>query len=433
MMTSKQRKDPKQMSVKELEEYISKNKSSSSPSKSHLSSKENEVPQKVNTSISNSKQNISELSSCPGLNYNYLGGVETPKREINYDQEPEKIIMQLQRENTELRSDIKNLFYYTDQNKNELQDTIAKISDENYKIKKENFELKNKILLQENIIKNLEADKNELASAKNIIKTKYDNEIIELNCQLNEYKTKLNALNFEYQTLLQNYHTLKEEVLLEQSKQPIRVPKDEEQKQSTIEEVRSLKDYIVKYDNSMNEIKNKLSLLESSKYNNNIHSTPIMNRPMSIVNSSIIDKKKKPVIALSKSKLKSKTPTRKVGKSSKSRIRPNNNLTSSSTSSLVKMNSNTSYSDKTNQSYSTLQYIEDEIVSLERKIADLYVSYQSFLNKLQNLPNNNFKQSQELRQTLKYLENTIQDKNEKLQKLKEKQQKFLIKSYKTYN
>ena len=149
--------------------------------------------------------------------------------------------------------------------------------------------------------------------------------------------------------------------------------------------------------------------------------------------STLIDKKKKPVIALSKSKLKSKTPTRKVGKSSKSRIRPNNNLTSSSTSSLVKMNSNTSYSNKTNQSYSTLQYIEDEIVSLERKIADLYVSYQSFLNKLQNLPNNNFKQSQELRQTLKYLENTIQDKNEKLQKLKEKQQKFLIKSYKTYN
>ena len=143
MMASKQRKDPKQMSVKELEEYISKNKSS--PSKSNLSSKENEVPQKVNTSISNSKQNISELSSCPGLNYNYLGGVETPKREINYDQEPEKIIMQLQRENTELRSDIKNLFYYTDQNKNELQDTIAKLSDENYKIKKENFELKNKI------------------------------------------------------------------------------------------------------------------------------------------------------------------------------------------------------------------------------------------------------------------------------------------------
>lgn len=430
-MTSKQRKDPKQMSVKELEEYISKNKSSSSPSKSHLSSKENEVPQKMNSTLSNSKQNNSVLSSCPGLNYNYLCGVETPKREINYDQEPEKIIMQLQRENTELRSDIKNLFYYTDQNKNELQDTIAKLSDENYNIKKENFELKNKILLQENIIKNLEADNNELNSAKNIIKTKYDNEIIELNCQLNEYKTKLNSLNFEYQTLLQNYHTLKEEVLLEQSK-PQKKQKEEE-KQSTIEEVRSLKDYIVKYDNSMNEIKNKLSLLESSK---NIPSTPIINnRPTSIVSSSIIDKKKKPVIALSKSKLKSKTPTRKVGKSSKYRIRPSNNLTSSSTSSLIKMNNNnnTSYSNKTNQSYSTLQYIEDEIVSLERKIADLNVSYQSFLNKLQNLPNNSFKQSQELRQTLKYLENTIQDKNEKLQKLKEKQQKFLIKSYKTYN
>ena len=86
-----------------------------------------------------------------------------------------------------------------------------------------------------------------------------------------------------------------------------------------------------------------------------------------------------------------------------------------------------------NQNYSTLHYIEEEIVALERKIADLNVSYQSFLNKLKNLPNNNFKHSQDLKETLKFLEKTINDKNEKLQQLKQKQQKFLIKSYKSQN
>ena len=151
MHQSKPRKDPKQMSIKELEEYISKNKNENVGIKVK-ESKENEVPLRVNTSFSNTKINNSTFSSCPGLNYNYLDNAENQKNIPNYYEEPENIIKQLQKENNELKSDIKNLFFYTDQNKNELQANIAKLSEENYKIKKENFELKNKILLQENII-----------------------------------------------------------------------------------------------------------------------------------------------------------------------------------------------------------------------------------------------------------------------------------------
>lgn len=434
MHQSKPRKDPKQMSIKELEEYISKNKNENVGIKVK-ESKENEVPLRVNTSFSNTKINNSTFSSCPGLNYNYLDNAENQKNIPNYYEEPENIIKQLQKENNELKSDIKNLFFYTDQNKNELQANIAKLSEENYKIKKENFELKNKILLQENIIKNLEADKTEFINEKNIIKKKYENEIIELNCQLNDHKTRLNAINFEYQNLLQNYHKLKEEVILEQ-KSFSKIQNNnnkEEQKQSTIEEVRNLKEYLVKYDNSINEIKNKLSIIGNNTTNSK-------NNENHFTNSSLLNKRKKSnYISLTKNKSfnsKSKIPNRQNEKNTKKK-NGSNILTSSSVSSFTKLNTSSSKKLNTNeinnQNYSTLHYIEEEIVALERKIADLNVSYQSFLNKLKNLPNNNFKHSQDLKETLKFLEKTINDKNEKLQQLKQKQQKFLIKSYKSQN
>lgn len=428
MHQSKPRKDPKQMSIKELEDYISKNKNKNENiGVKTKESKENEVPLRINTSYSNTKINNSTFSSCPGLNYNYLNNTENQKNIPNAYEEPENTIKQLQKENNELKSDMTNLFFYTDQNKNLLQGYIAKLSEENYKIKKENFDLKNKILLQENIIHNLEADKNEFINEKNIIKKKYENEIIELNCQLNDLKTRLNAINFEYQTLLQNYHKLKEEVILEQKTFSKLQNNKEEQKQSTIEEVRNLKEYLVKYDNSINEIKSKLSNIGNTTNSNEKHFT----------NNSLISKKKKNnYISLTKNKnlkSKSKTPNRQSEKSIKKK-NGSNILTSSSVSSFVKLNTSSSKklntNETNNQNYSTLRYIEEEIVALERKIADLNVSYQSFLNKLKNVPNNSFKQSQDLKETLKFLEKTINDKYEKLQQLKQKQQKFLIKSYK---
>ena len=81
-----------------------------------------------------------------------------------------------------------------------------------------------------------------------------------------------------------------------------------------------------------------------------------------------------------------------------------------------------------NNSFRTIKFIEDEISNIERKVAELNVSYQSFLQKLKELPNNNFKESNDLKNTLKYLQDTIEDKNKKLKELKFKQQKFLIQS-----
>ena len=156
----------------------------------------------------------------------------------------------------------------------------------------------------------------EFINEKNIIKKKYENEIIELNCQLNDHKTRLNAINFEYQNLLQNYHKLKEEVILEQ-KSFSKIQNNnnkEEQKQSTIEEVRNLKEYLVKYDNSINEIKNKLSIIGNNATNSK-------NNENHFTNSSLLNKRKKSnYISLTKNKgfnSKSKTPNRQNEKNTK--------------------------------------------------------------------------------------------------------------------
>ena len=72
---------------------------------------------------------------------------------------------------------------------------------------------------------------------------------------------------------------------------------------------------------------------------------------------------------------------------------------------------------------SALQLIEEEIFSLERKIAELSISYHSFLQKF-----NNDNDSLELKQTLKFLQDSINIKNKKLQELKIKQQQYLFQS-----
>ena len=86
----------------------------------------------------------------------------------------------------------------------------------------------------------------------------------------------------------------------------------------------------------------------------------------------------------------------------------------------------TSYNNS--DSNKTLKIIDEEIFNLEKKLNELNISYQNFLQNLKQIPDNNFKESENLKNTLKYLQETIEDKNKKLKELKFKQQKFLIQS-----
>lgn len=133
---------------------------------------------------------------------------------------------------------MKKLFYLTDQNKNELEMKIKELIEENFNLKQEIHELKNKLILQTNILTNTEVCKHEIINEKQIMKEKYDNEIKELNCQLNNYKAKLNYLNLEYQNLLENFHKFKQESIIQENKRINKylINSNEERKLSSIDD-----------------------------------------------------------------------------------------------------------------------------------------------------------------------------------------------------
>ena len=411
-------KDPKEMTVQELSEYIAKHKQLCGSSVNDYDYVYNVDGYDVNN---NNNGNNSE-----------------------YVEDKEMVIFNLRKKNQDLQTDIKHLFKMTDQNKKELEKYLEKLSEDNFELKKQIFNLKNKIVLQDNIIKNLEVDKTHLEQETAIIKQKYQNEIIELNSQLNDYKSHLNSINFEYQNLLHNYHQLKEAVILEQIKPAVQRHKQstnhEEQKQPTIEEMRNLKEYILQYDTNINEIKNKLAQIEHHQQHKPIHTTNTNNyngdnsNNTSFSCNKIKHRKSKSKTPLKRNKSNSKfNYTGSINKTAQSKLK--HSLTNSSsgiknghTCTMIKQKDKKTGS---NMNGNTLTYIENEINNLERKIAELNVSYQTFLSNLKVLynNNNNFKESQELKQTLRYLENTIRDKNEKLIQLKEKQQNIIKQSY----
>ena len=271
------------------------------------------------------------------------------------------------------------------------------------------------------------------------MKEKYDNDIKELNCQLNNYKTKLNYLNLEYQNLLENFHKFKQESIIQEKRKrnPYLMNSNEEKKQPSIHES-------VKINNILNK----------NNFNNNINrpEKEIFEKKLTNEKSNINkieDKQNLSQLKSNNSKLlkRCKTFNKKNNiKSSNSKVKKQNfniikeknkgtkkNISNSNKNNLLisdlNYNSNTFITSCNNSnSKNTIQFIEEEIFSLERKIAELNVSYQSFLQKLKVIPNSNYKESNELKETLKYLQETIDDKNKKLNELKIKQQQFLIQS-----
>lgn len=363
--------------------------------------------------------NPNSFTNYKNLNYDYFSNIDVYQNLNNSTEENEQIIIQLQNENKELRNDIRHLFQITDQNKNELQKNLVKVTEDNHNLKKENFDLKNRIILQDNIIKNLEADKTQIENQKTIIKAKYENEILELNSQLNEYKLKLNTLNLEYQNILHNYHQLKSAVILEQTKNEKYVL-NEERKHSISEKDEKQQNISINNHNNRGKINTNPPSLEkqNSIINNNINNLSY---------KQTIPKKTKSKTPLRHNKLTSKFLYKTISNETNKKLietKLRHSFTSLNSENKLKSNNSTVSHKQLHQDMKTqnLAYIDKEIANLERKIADLNISYQTFLLNLQSLPNNSFKESQELKQTLCYLENTIHVKIEKLQQLKSKQQ-----------
>ena len=123
------------MSIQELEEYIKKN----------------------SFYQYNSQKKINPL--------NFQITDETISNNVNYQLSQRNYNEEIQRllnENQELKNDLNQLFFFTDQNKTQLEFKIKELLDENFNLKQQINELKSKILLQQNILSNSEIDKNEI-------------------------------------------------------------------------------------------------------------------------------------------------------------------------------------------------------------------------------------------------------------------------------
>lgn len=387
-MSNFHRKDVKQMSIQELEDYIRKNS----------------IINQQNFNNNYNLENI-RINDNNSHNFNY----QLPDRDNN--EEIEKLI----KENQELKNDLNQLFYLTDQNKNELEIKIKDLSEENCSLKQQINELKSKILFQQNILSNSELDKNEILNEKKIMQEKYEKEIFELNNQLNHYKSKISSLNIEYHSLLENFHQLKQDYAIQNI---IKNNNYEENKQSTIEEVRNLKEYLLINNNNIQEIKKKL---------NNIEQMTITD-----LNKSIKSLKKSSSLVNNKTYRNSKSKLLKKNLSRNNNFKPNQNLIKNNYKSQINKlsispkNFSTSLN-KLETNYSS-QVIDEEIFSLERKVADLNISYQSFLKKLTKNPNDSNNECNNLKKNLKFLQDTICENNNKLKELKNKQKQILIRS-----
>ena len=159
----------------------------------------------------NKKNNFNSCDSNIMLNYNYEVD-DDENNNIDYNNKtPEEIIKQLKAENSELKNDMKKLYFLTQENKNNLLEHIQYLKTENYKLKNDKKNLEYKLLVSEGKNLELNADKEKEANENKIIQQKYLNEIKELNCQLNNYKIKLNNLSLNYDQLLNDFHYINNE------------------------------------------------------------------------------------------------------------------------------------------------------------------------------------------------------------------------------
>lgn len=430
------RRDPKAMSKNELENYI---KSNSNNNGSKVNKLNSHPPIEI-TKLSY-VETAEEIADHYNLNYNYLNPniddlKDTSRQQTEQtipgmnegDNNHQLLILKLNRENNELKQDIQKLFHLSDSNKRELEMKLKQFSDENFQLKHQNTELKNQMILNENMINNSNTDKAEGIKEKQLLKANYENEIIELNKQLSEYKARLNKMTYEYQNLNDNYNYWRNCHC--QSKKDCN---DFFAMQKYFED--DTKNYIKEYENDIDEIHKKLCYIENcnSEINSHLREMPVRDvaftkeniKPQLISPKGIT--KQNTTLSLNNNTKKSKLTSSASICNSDSRMKRNRSFKSS-------IPSNKSLNPKSNggalssATHEKMYYLQDEMFVLERKIAELSRNYQNFLSKLKDVPFTSFKENEEIKKSIKYISQTLKEKTDRLIALKEKQQSYLLNS-----
>ena len=398
------RKDPKQMSMEELDDYINRNQ------KNSLNKKINLCDMNFDNNNNNNENNNFFLSS--NLKENLSPNLPISNNNNNneiYIRELESKINELQTKNEELQKNFMQLSELLEKERKQHQSEIInyrseneqKFIKDNSKLLKELNELKFQNSLNLTNLNILNSEKERHLEQNLINKDYYEKQIKDLTEENNELKNEIKENTKNFQNLINQQHIkLENDYNIQIKTYKDIIKKYELDKQNLIK----------KYENKIKELQVKLNRYERDKN--------ILGR------------------SLSKGKIKKSKSKEKVRKLSQKKL--NLSLYSSD------FNNNNNYSNNNlytfqpiNESFNnsfgscvsfrqqdyTLTNINDNIFNIERNIADLKHNHNQLIEKLNN-PNCN-EDSSNISRNINVINDKIIDLTNKLNDLKMKQQEFL--------
>ena len=373
------RKDPKTMSLSELDEYINKNRSRM------MTETNNENENKQNQFASN-------------LN-------ETSKQR-EYVKELEAKVENLYNENEELKNNFQKLSQILEKERiefnNRLQEILRsqemKFMEDNKSLLKQIDDLKLENSISKTNLTILNSEKERHIEQNAIDKEYYEGQIKNLIKENEELKQEMKVKVSNFSSVIKEQEkSLENEYKIQLKSYKEIINRNEKEK----------KDLIKKYETKLHELQVKINRLERED-----------------AKSKSRSKGKYNISTMSKS-TRSKSRSKSKGKLKKSdSFTLNNNVlfTLKPSDSLNSSMMNLSFSN-----YQSLPAINDQIFILERNIGDLNYNYKQLMDKLKlNVSQDEIKN---INRNLLTIKNNIDEQNAQLSQLKKKQQEYLKNSF----
>ena len=373
------RKDPKTMSLSELDEYINKNRSRM------MTETNNENENKQNQFVSN-------------LN-------ETSKQR-EYVKELEAKVENLYNENEELKNNFQKLSQILEKERiefnNRLQEILRsqemKFMEDNKSLLKQIDDLKLENSISKTNLTILNSEKERHIEQNAIDKEYYEGQIKNLIKENEELKQEMKVKVSNFSSVIKEQEkSLENEYKIQLKSYKEIINRNEKEK----------KDLIKKYETKLHELQIKINRLERED-----------------AKSKSRSKGKYNISTMSKS-TRSKSRSKSKGKLKKSdSFTLNNNVlfTLKPSDSLNSSMMNLSFSN-----YQSLPAINDQIFILERNIGDLNYNYKQLMDKLKlNVSQDEIKN---INRNLLTIKNNIDEQNAQLSQLKKKQQEYLKNSF----
>lgn len=390
------RKDPKKMTLSELDEYINKNKS-------RLKT-ESESPKKEENFPPPNRENIPSQREDDSNTF--------------YIQELESKINYLENENEELKRNFAQLSELLEKERNEqhnkIQDILyrneQKFLADNKNLLKQIDDLKLQDSINKTNISMLNSEKERHIEQNAIDKEYYEGQINNLIKENEELKEEIrDKVNNFSSVIKEQEKTLENEFKLQLKTYKEIINRNEKDK----------KDLIKKYENKIHEMQVRINRLERGEAKSKSKSK---GKYSSLNNISVLSMSSLSKSARSKSKSRSKSKG-KIKKINNTAIENTNNnilftLKPNESACLNTSNLSGSFSN-----YQSLTAINDEIFKLERNIGDLNYNYKQMVDKMKSTASQD--EIKTLNRNIQIVKNNIDEQMIQLNNLKLKQQEFL--------